>query len=295
MATRFELVLEGDEPSRLRAIAEEAFEEIRICESSWSAFAKESVISNINRDAFAGPVLLDSQTWFLLEEALRISEDSAGWFDPTLAPLMERFGFRGEDRVGQAHLHWGSVGVRLDEATRSVRFEHEGLRLDLGGIAKGRALDLAAEVLRDNRIERALLHGGTSSVVALGAPAGLAGWRVALAQAEGAPVAVLADCALSVSGTAGRTSAAGGHVINPHAGSPAATPSTSAVVAPRASIADAWSTAICAAGERELELPSTIHALQCLGQDSNEWIWRSAPTPSIQFPDDPAFGPALRA
>ena len=294
MATRFELVLEGADRSRLRAIAEEVFDEIRFREAAWSRFAKDSVISRVNREAFERSVILDGETWSLLEEALRIRAQSAGWFDPTLADLMDEF-----DAMASvlAHVHAAGDDVRLDAASRSVRFERSGVRLDLGGIAKGRALDLAAELLVDHGVERALLHGGTSSVVALGAPEGLDGWRIALSEDPNAPVAVLRDCALSVSGTHGRTNAAGGHVLDPHARRPARSESSAAVIARSASIADAWSTALCAAGELELELPDDVHAaLQHFDADADSsWRWRTSPSDCIRFSPEPAEGAALRA
>ena len=114
--------------------------------------------------------------------------------------------------------------MQLDPRARSVRAARAGASLDLGGVAKGFALDLAARELREAGVDCALLHGGTSSVAALGAPPGESGWRVAIEGAhapEGAGLAVLLrDASLSVSAAAGRTArgAAGrrvGHVLDP--------------------------------------------------------------------------------
>ncbi len=295
MATRFELVLEAEGEARQRGIAEEVFEEIRHCEASWSAFARESVISRVNREAHGSVVVVDSATFELLEEALRVAVQSDGCFDPTLGVLMERHGFRGAQEEGAGTGSWGSSAVQLDPQTRGVSLGAEGLRLDLGGIAKGRALDLAAEVLRDHGVERALLHGGTSSVLGLGAPAGLPGWRVALSSDDGAPIAVLRDRALSVSASTGRASAAGGHIIDPHSGAPCQLSAMAAVISTSASLADAWSTALCVAGERVLSLPSDCQAL-CQGPLQGE-PWRPGGTLTDQFilPTQPAQGQALPA
>jgi thiamine biosynthesis lipoprotein len=111
--------------------------------------------------------------------------------------------------------------------------------LDLGAVAKAEALDRAAEVLREHGVEAALLHGGTSSVLAIGAPPGERGWRVGIADLA---CALLRDAALGVSGNRRP------HVRDPRTGATLAdAPRTAAVVAPTAAAADALSTALLVA------------------------------------------------
>lgn len=292
MATRFELLLEGEAESRLRGIAEEVFDEIRWCESSWSLFDKQSVIARCNREAAEKAVRLDSETWWLLGEALRIAEATEGAFDPTLGGLMLRYGFRGEPcAVEEAH---GFTQLEFDEGRRSVRFLQAGLQLDLGAIAKGRALDLAGEILREQGIERALIHGGTSSVLAIGAPLGLDGWKIALGESPTSPSVCLRDQALSLSSSAGRRSAAGGHLMDGRRGKPSRAELSCAVVGPTACAVDAWSTALCVAGEA-LELPSSLQAM--LRDHGADEAWRDCGTPTHSFrqPEAPASDPVLRA
>lgn len=265
MATRFELVLEGEDESSLGAIAEQAFDEIRCGEESWSLFRPGSLLAGVNREAASRPVRLDEPTFELLSTALIIARASGGAFDPTVAPLMRSLGFHDRGEI-EAEPRWGADHVHLDPATRSVRFDLEGIELDLGGIAKGYALDLAAEVLREHGIVRALLHGGTSSVVAIGAPPGQPGWLVALAEELDAPRARLRDAALATSAPQSRTVERDGrrfgHVLDPAAGESACGASVVAVIAPRAVDADAWSTALLAAGGRDLDLPARTVALR---------------------------------
>jgi thiamine biosynthesis lipoprotein len=103
-------------------------------------------------------------------------------------------------------------------------------------------------VLREAGVASAFLHGGTSSVVAIGAPPGEAGWRVAIRDPRGGPaVATVALCdeALGVSAPHGRIAACGaGHVLDPRSGQPVARGSLAAVVHDTATLADAWSTAL---------------------------------------------------
>ncbi len=279
MATRFELVLEGEHESSLGAIAAEALDEIRLGEESWSLFCPGSLLAGVNREAARRPVRLDEPTFELLSIALGVSRESGGAFDPTVAPLMRSLGFHERGPVA-GEPRWGAEHVHLDPATRTVRFDLEGIELDLGGIAKGYALDLAAEVLREHGVARALLHGGTSSVVAIGAPLGQPGWQVALAEEPDAPRAQLRDAALATSAPHGRTVEREGrklgHVLDPAAGASACGAMVVAVIAPRAVDADAWSTALLAAGERDLDLPAEVTALR---RFDSTWTTSGATSP----------------
>jgi len=274
MATRFELVLEGRSEASLLAIAEEAFDEIRLGEACWSLFRRGSLLAKVNREAASRPVRLDEATWGLLELSLELSRASNGAFDPTLAPLMRAHGFH-EREGAPGEPRWGAEHVHLDAGARTVRFDLEGIELDLGGIAKGFALDLAAQVLREHGVERALLHGGTSSVVAIGAPPDREGWEVALSPEEGAPRAVLRDGALAVSASHGREveedGASLGHVLDPASGDSARGALAAAVLAPSAGVADGWSTAVLAAGGRALELPPECQARVRLDRPDARW------------------------
>ncbi len=263
MGTRFELVLvaEGDSPAeraQLVAAGEAALAEIAEQHRLLSRFEPASLLSRLNRRGAQGWVELDLDTFELLADAREIWRASAGAFDPSVAPLMDALGLGGAAHAEHAHSERGLAAARaavglealeLDPARCAARFLRPDLRLDLGAIAKGHALDLAAAVLRSAGVERALLHGGTSSVVALGTPPGADAWRVSLAGVPG-QVCALADATLAVSAPHGRTGPAGGHVLDPRGARPAADLTLAAVAAPlvpgAARRADAWSTALVA-------------------------------------------------
>ena len=287
MGTRFELVLEGEGEARARALAEAVWEELRECEARWSVFAAGSLLSKVNREAPSRPVAVDPETLALLEEALECWSATGGWFDPALGGEMARWGFRdgtaGEMAVELAAAATPRAGAPfvLDRAACSVA----ALRgaLDLGAVAKGFALDLAGELLRDEGVGCALLHGGTSSVLALGAPGGAEGWSVALAEGSEAPRALLRDAALAVSCNSGRRKGADGHLLDPHSGRPTTHDALAAVVAGRASRADAWATALCARGEEAAAsfIPGDLQVLlrPSLGGDA----WRDLSTDHSPF------------
>jgi thiamine biosynthesis lipoprotein len=152
----------------------------------------------------------------------------------------------------------GAKHVALDEATCSVRFDTPGVGLDLGAVGKGYALDQAAAILCDMGIESALLHGGTSTVVALGSPDAADAWRIAIRDPRGEDrvlesVPLTNGRALSVSAAHGKAFTAPdgrlmGHVLDPRTGEPAQAAQLAAVVADDATTADALSTALLVLG-----------------------------------------------
>lgn len=232
MATRFELVLAGADEARLRAAGETALEEVRDCERRFNRFDPASLVSLLNREAARRWVRVDGDALELLERCEAIRRESGGAFDA-------RIGAR-TDAPGE-----GPVAGELlfDGARSAVRFTDADVALDLGAIAKGHALDLAAGVLRELGVESALLHGGTSSAIAIGAPPGESAWRIAIGRERAAPLAHLRDAALAVSAPHGRTLRGGGHVLDPRSGRSAERFAYAAVIHASAREADAWSTA----------------------------------------------------
>lgn len=254
MGTRFELLLPAapgslDGPA-LRAAGEAAIDEIDHWHRRLNRFAADSLVSHLNRSA-GRLVRLDRETFELLADALRVGQASAGAFDITVTPLLVRQG-AADSAVPTGGGHVPNRTIELDPRARTVRFADERLSVDLGGIAKGHALDCAAAVLRDAGVQSALLHGGTSSILALGLPPGSGGWRVAL-DPQTRETVTLEDAALSLSDPAGQLGTTGRrHIVDPRAervGKRSPAPETRVVViGPSARLADAWSTALAVLG-----------------------------------------------
>lgn len=264
MATRFEIVLHGAEPARLRAAGEEALEEIAALDRQLSLYNPLSEVSRINARAARGPVKLDPRLFRLLQHASEISRATDGAFDITIAPLMSAWGLAGGDghvpsdaQLAEARGRVGMDLVHLDESEFTVSFERDGVEIDLGAIGKGYAIDRAVEILREDGVESALIHGGTSTIYAIGTIPGGEPWRVGIHKPspEGTLLRTveLRDGSLSVSASHGKSfvheGREYGHVIDPRTGRPSDCAALAAVWGPSPTDSDALSTALLALGE----------------------------------------------
>lgn len=267
MATRFELVLHGDDAISLRAAGEEALNEIDRLENQLSLYRPGSEIAQLNARAAREAVRVTPELFALLRHAQQLHAETQGAFDITIAPLVRCWGFMGgtgkmptDEQVAEARTRIGMQHVQLDEQNCTVRFAREGVMLDLGAIGKGYAVRQAAENLREIGITSALIHGGTSTVYAIGHPPDGESWKVAIETPPGVTVAgdnwpgavSLRDEAMSVSAVWGRYFEADGkllgHVIDPRTGQPVNRALLTVVVLPSATETDALSTALLVLG-----------------------------------------------
>ena len=264
MATTFEVLLPYGTPHAL-SIANAAFAEIDRLEQQLTVYRESSEVSRLNRLAATCPVPVEADLFNLLALAERISKETDGAFDITAGALIKAWGFyRGPRRVPadeERALALEQVGmshVALDAEARTVRYLRPGLEINLGSIGKGYALDRVAERLRDSfHLTTALLHGGHSSVYAMGSgPAEDRGWTVGIRhpwQTECRLAVVwLRDRALGTSAATfqhleynGRKL---GHLLDPRTGWPAEEVTLASVTAPTAAEADALATAFYVLG-----------------------------------------------
>ncbi len=279
MATRFEIALHGGNPVSLRAAAEEALDEVQRVEAMLSWRRPTSPVALINARASHEPVRVNPELFQLLERCRDYWERTSGAFDITVGPLMRAYGFHkdtaellDESEIAEARSACGMQHVELRRVDSTIHFARPGMRLDFGAIGKGYALDLAVEILRETGIEHALVHGGTSSVCALGHPPDAECWKVAVEYPPGGSpdqalpvlsVLELRDRALSVSAVWGRVFRIGqdvfGHVIDPRSGVPADRALLSIWTSESATEADALSTALLTEGCDGLALLSASY------------------------------------
>ena len=278
MATRFEVAMHGDDPTRLRAAGGEALDEITRLEGMLTIHEPTSEIAHCNNRAAHEPVPVSPEVYALLQRCHELTEETAGAFDITIAPLMRCWRFindtgtvPAEDEIEQARACVGTRYVELDEANCTVRYAREGVMLDLGSIGKGYAIECAAALLTENEFENFLIHGGTSTACARGTQPDGIPWRIAIEHPdEGEPplrIVDLHDESLSVSGIGGKSfiDADGneqGHVIDPRTGRPTQAARVAAVICESATESDALATALLTEGSALLpRLRPNIRAL----------------------------------
>jgi thiamine biosynthesis lipoprotein len=235
MACVYAIEAYGGDAAALPRILDQAFDEVDRIDRLMSHYQAGSELSRINREAAAHPVAVDAELFEFLQEAMRYQRESGGTFDITVGPLMKAWGFfRGEGRLPTAgeltaaRRNVGGAHVVLNAADKTVRFDQAGVELDLGGIAKGYAVDRVVRLLVDRRIAAALVSAGGSTIYALGAPPGRRAWEVAIqdpADARKTALTVqLKDRAVSVAGSSEKWFEADGvrysHIMDPRTGSP---------------------------------------------------------------------------
>jgi thiamine biosynthesis lipoprotein len=264
MATTFEIALPAGTPDALAA-AEDALDLIDDLEDQLTVYRDHSEVSRLNATAAEQAVRVESGLFDLLNQSAAFTADTAGVFDPATGALVKAWGFyKREGRVppakelAAARDRSGMRHVMLDAGSQSVKFRRAGLELNFGGIGKGYALDRAADLLRRQwGVRSALLHGGGSSVYALGCPPGqLSGWAVAVKHPsdDGRTLGTvwLADQGFGTSAATFQFFEHGGkrygHLLDPRTGWPAAGTASASCVAPTAARADALSTAFFVAG-----------------------------------------------
>lgn len=234
MGSAYSIIAHGD-AATLPGTLETAFDEVDRIDRLMSHYKPESPLSRLNREAAAGPVRVDPELFSFLARALRYGSESGGAFDITVGPLMKAWGFfRGGGRLPSApELEAARAGVGythviLNPRDRTISFDHPGVELDLGGIAKGYAVDRVVALLRRAGVKAALVSAGGSTVYALGAPPGEEGWPVEIADPVDPGVVAfrtrLRDRALSVSGSAEKSFQRDGvtysHIMDPRTGRP---------------------------------------------------------------------------
>lgn len=260
MATVFEVRLGATVPGAVE-LATRALDRIDELEAQLTVYNDESEVSRLNATAHLGPVEVEAGLFGLLETARRVHEATGGAYDVTAGALSVAWGFfKGPRRVPEpdvladARARTGQRHLRFDRERRTVAFERPGVVINLGSIGKGYAIDRAAEVIAAHWWPTgALLHGGRSSLFALGSPPGsLAGrWEVGLRNPfrPETPLGLLRlrNRGMGTSGTDfqrfevdGRVF---GHILDPRTGEPATGPASVTVLAPTAAEADALSTA----------------------------------------------------
>jgi FAD:protein FMN transferase len=263
MWTKFEIIAYGPDRARLAEAADAAFDEIDRLDRQMSNYSDASELTYINRNAAHQDVIVEKELFDLLTLSIDYSKTMDGAFDITVGPLMKTWGFfdnKGRvpeeaelksvmERVGFKH-------VVLNQRTHTIRFDREGVELDLGGVAKGYAVDRAVEILRASGVTSAFITSGSSSICAIGAPPGQKAWRVEvndpLDRSHKLEAIDLKDRSISTSGCHEKTFDSGGktycHIMDPRIGRPIEGLLSATIVTPSGVEAEALSKALMVMG-----------------------------------------------
>jgi FAD:protein FMN transferase len=235
MACLYTIDAYADDSETLPHILDEALDEVDRIDRLMSHYKTDSPLSRINREAATSPVTVEPELFDFITESILYSRESDGAFDITVGPLMKVWGFfRGDGRLASGHdvedarSLVGSQHIILDAEHRTIRFDRPGVELDLGGIAKGYAVDRAVSLLRARHVAAALVSAGGSTIYGLGVPPTHNGWMVTIQDPtdsrKSAREVELKDRALSVAGSSEKFFEVHGvrysHIMDPRTGRP---------------------------------------------------------------------------
>ncbi|MBI2402737.1 MAG: FAD:protein FMN transferase [Gemmatimonadetes bacterium] len=255
MGTEARIVLHAPTAGQAERAAGAAFGRIAQLDSLLSDYRDDSELASLVARAGGPPVPVSEDLLVVLRRSLALAEETRGAFDVTVGPLVllwreaRRTGRLPDTaalRASAARVGWRHVA--LDTLGRTARLALAGMRLDLGGIAKGYAADQALDELRRHSVERALVAIG-GEIVAGRAPPGEPGWRITVEHADSGPHEILlADAAVSSSGDTEQFVEISGvrysHVVDPRTGIGLTHRTAATVVAPDGITADAFATAV---------------------------------------------------
>jgi len=274
-----------------RALAERAMDaviaEMRRTDELMSTYKPESQLSQVNAHAHERPVQVDPDIIEVVERSFEVSRMSGGAFDITYASVGYLYDYRAHQRPTDAQIAAALPGVdfrkvQVDREAHTIRFLREGVRIDLGGIAKGYAVDRAVQHLRELGIRHAMVNAGGDTRL-LGDHRGKP-WMVGIRDPRSAGRVVmrvpLADEAISTSGDYERYFEEDGvlyhHILVPSTGRSARGVRSATVIGPDATLTDGLSTTLFVLGvERGMQLIARLPGVEAVMVDDEGRIFYS--------------------
>ena len=229
MGTSIRVELWHEEPAMGEAALDAVMEEMHRIDRAMSPFKPESELSRINREAAKAPVPISKEMFELVARSVEFSKLSEGAFDITFASVGWLFDYRNGIKPTAEKITAALPGIdyrhiRLDRRQRTIQFARDGVRIDLGGIAKGYAVDNCVALLKARGVKEALVIAGGDSRV-LGDKRGRP-WMIGIRDPRGKDTMVamipVVDAAISTSGDYERYFEADGvryhHILDPRTG-----------------------------------------------------------------------------
>ncbi len=287
MGTEVSVLIWHDDPVAGELLVEQVFDEVHRIDQLMSTYIEESRISDINRRAANEPVPAGGELFDLIRRSLDITVLTLGAFDVTYESVGQHYDFRDRQRpdaetVAEERQLINWKFVELDQAGGTVSFSEQGVRINLGGIAKGYVVERGANILRANGVEHGIVTaGGDSRLVGdrRGQP-----WMVGIRDPrEDGQVAIsvpLEDEAISTSGDYERYFEEDGvryhHILQPSTGAPASGVHSATVFGPDAVFTDALSTSVFVMGvDKGLRLIGSLPDYESIVIDADGQIYYS--------------------
>jgi thiamine biosynthesis lipoprotein len=259
MGTLITVELWHEDALRAKALAATVLDEMHRIDRLMSTYKPESELSRVNERAAREPVKVSRELLGLVMHALSFSQLTGGAFDITYASAGKYYNYREGIRPTAAQLEKALPAidyrhVRLHTVNSTIAFDHPGVRIDLGGIAKGYAVDRAIEILREAGVLNALVSAGGDTRV-IGERWGRA-WKVGIRDPRNRDGVVtmipLRDLAISTSGDYERFFEKDGvryhHILNPSTGKSTGAVHSASIIGSNATTTDALSTSIFVMG-----------------------------------------------
>ncbi len=277
MGTRITVELWSDDKDKAQQGIDAVLDEMRHIDDSMSTYKPTSEVSQVNANAAAGPMRISKELFDLLTSAKEYSVLTAGAFDITYASVGYMYDFRkhvhpDEQQIDKALPAVDFRHVLLDAKNHTVQFSQKGVRIDLGGIAKGYSVDRGIDILKSRGFDRAYVSaGGDSRIIGdrFGKP-----WMVGIRdprKGEGKVITEipLTDAAISTSGDYERFFEEGGvryhHIIDPHTGHSASKVLSTTNIGPYATRTDGLSkTAFVLGPEKAMEIYNRIEDIDAI-------------------------------
>jgi thiamine biosynthesis lipoprotein ApbE len=280
MGTLFEVTIYAADKYIAEKTFNDIFQELNRLDYLMSNYKKESVLSQLNKSASAGPTDCNKELANVIEQSLQYSEITDGAFDITIGPLMKKWGFfkkqgriPGKEELVSVLESVSYKNIIIEEktkkslaknpiTTKTVFFKNADTQIDLGGIGKGYAVDRVHSVLKLNGINSALINFA-GNIYTFGTPPGKESWVIGLQhprESEGLlGTFEIKDKAVSTSGDYEKFFTIEGkrysHIIDPRTGNPVKGVVSVTIVTGNATRADALSTGVFVLGaEKGMDL-----------------------------------------
>lgn len=299
MGTRISAEIWHEDARKAQSGLDAVFSEMRRIDREMSPYIDSSQLSQLNKHAAMQAFPISEEMFRLIQRSLLISQMSEGAFDVTFASVGHLYNYRNGTLPRQRDIDASLPAIdyhhlQLDEKNFSIHYRHPGVRVDLGGIAKGHAVDNCIHILLGMGFQHAIVTaGGDSRIIGdkLGRP-----WMIGIQeprqQNRSAVVLPLVDSAISTSGDYERYFIRDGvrhhHIISPATGKSVKEVRSVSVIGPDATTTDALSTTVFVMGmQRGMALIESLPGIEAVIIDQKGKLFYSS---GLSKPAKPGSG-----